>query len=126
MKAQFSRGRVSEHAHGLGTVTQEMVEERAREIAITNGRPAGQYNEADLIQAREELLGSKAHAITTEDAGEDLVERTGLPGETGRRAPTREASDEQTFAEQLAGEGVEEANHEQMVQGNQYRKERDR
>jgi hypothetical protein len=50
-------GRFSEHAKGLGTVTEEMVRQRAAEIAVINGRREDLIIESDLEQARRELQG---------------------------------------------------------------------
>src|ERR1041385_8037018 len=48
-------GRIEEHAKGLGTPTEEMVRQRAAEIAMTNGRSEDQFTQADLDQAQREL-----------------------------------------------------------------------
>ena len=40
-----------ENAAGIGTVTSEMVEARARELATINGRPSSEPSEADYQQA---------------------------------------------------------------------------
>ncbi len=50
-------GRFTQHAHGLGTVTEEMVQKRAAELALINGRPPGQVLDSDLLEARRELTG---------------------------------------------------------------------
>ena len=61
MKAtETIKGRISGRFNGLGTVTPEMVEQRAREIALINGRAAEEFNEADLEEARVELTGEAA------------------------------------------------------------------
>jgi len=49
---QYKEGRFSEHAHGVGTVTEEMVRRRAAELALINGRPPGQVLDSDLGEAR--------------------------------------------------------------------------
>src|SRR5690242_7983086 len=50
-------GRISDHFGGLGTVTRTMVEKRAKEIAIINGRAPSQFTENDWVQAKHELVG---------------------------------------------------------------------
>ena len=45
-----------ENAAGIGTVTSEMVEARARELAAINGHPS-KPSEADYQQAKRELTG---------------------------------------------------------------------
>lgn len=113
---------MSEHSRGLGTVTEKMVRQRAREIAETNGRRPEKFTESDLDQARSELLGRQS---ATSEPLEDATEWTDVPGQTGRRGVTHRADDEQTFAEELVEEGVQEAEHEQMIEGNRERRARD-
>lgn len=118
---QIEEGRISQHSRGLGTVTEEMVRERARELAIINGRSADHLSEADLAQARRELVG----ASVGPEAPEGEVEGS-LPeserwdpnrGSVGRKAVVYPAHDEQTDVEKLVEEGVSEAEHDQMVEG---------
>ena len=52
MKAtETIKGQISKGLNGLGTVTPDMVEQRAKEIALINGRAAEEFNEADLEEA---------------------------------------------------------------------------
>jgi len=51
-KEPISHGRINQHGAGLGTVTPEMVRQRAREIALSDGRAANQVTPADWEQAR--------------------------------------------------------------------------
>ena len=111
-------GRFTEHARGLGTVTKAMVRQRAEELAVINGRSRHQVLDRDLEQARRELTGqeglvpepTRAEQLPEEDRWESV------PESAGGQAPTVLAADEQTFAEQLVEEGVEEAEHEQMLE----------
>lgn len=111
---QTQTGKISTHFRGIGTVTREMVDARAREIARINGRQ--NILDSDWIQARQELQG-----IAPEPAEEEGV--SGLktwdaaPASSGERAAKFFAADEQTVAEQLVREGVDEATHDQMVEG---------
>lgn len=130
---------MEEHGHGLGTVTPEMVEQRAREIAETNGRLPQDFNQSDLEQAKAELLGELEETVdeddteeespveaSEEDAGANLTDRDEIPDESGHRVTTEQAGDEQTFAERLVEEGKDEADHEQMIEGNRLSRKRDR
>jgi hypothetical protein len=98
--------------------TPGMVEARAREIALINGRSSDQVMESDRDEARRDLTGA---AVV--DSGTDLqAEREAAQwepatGSGGEQAPTVPAHDEQTDAEKLVEEGIAEAEHEQMVQG---------
>jgi hypothetical protein len=115
---KIRQGKISEHFRGLGTVTPEMVRQRAREIALINGRSPDTYTEDDWQAAKLELTGAandRLESDTEEIHGSKLWDET--PGTSGHKTPVRTATDEQTFAEQLAQDGVEEANHDKMLQG---------
>ena len=103
----------------MGTVTPEMVEQRAREIALINGRVAEDFSEADLDEARAELTGDFA---TQEQREEEPGMATAsladiAPGTVGHKVAPKLPSDEQRMSEQLVHEGVEEAEHHQMLVG---------
>src|SRR5512132_1246012 len=98
-KANAIRGRIEEHGRGVGTSDEEAVRRRAKEIAITNGRPGAQFNQADLAQARLELQDAQnAPVDDAEDSAAEFVPR-GAPMEAspGRAARTKVATDEQAF-----------------------------
>ena len=124
----LDKGRFSIHGHGLGTVTEQMVRQRAAELAVINGRSAHNILQSDLDEARRELTGrerlvpepSPAEQIE-EDERWDLV-----PGSTGSAAPAIEPPDEQSFPEKLVEEGVEDAEREQMIEGTRESIKRDK
>jgi hypothetical protein len=99
----------------LTLATETKVIQRAREIAVINGRNGNDYTQNDLEQARHECRSFDRSQNRVPDG--DAPERD--PGEGGRAAPVRPASDEQTFAEELVHRGVQEATHDQMLAGNQ-------
>ncbi len=115
---RIEEGRFTAHGHGLGTVTEEMVRQRARELALVAGRPEGQVLDSDLKEARRELTGQEGlnppptagESIPEEDRWEPVAESP------GHQAPVVPAPDEQTFAEKLVEEGVEDAEHDQMIE----------
>jgi hypothetical protein len=121
----ISDGNVEEHARGLGTVTPEMVRQRAREIAFINRRAAGKPTPDDWEEAKCELTeGRSAH-----DPMEDIpVSKRWdpVPGTPPRQAHNLGADDEQMVSETLVENGVEEAEHEQMVEGTRESVRRDR
>jgi hypothetical protein len=120
-----TRGKISEKFLGLGTADRALLEQRARDIAEINGRPSDQYNEHDLEQASRELWGVKNVPSAGEEEDETVsTTRLGIPGTAGHRAETRPATDEQTVAEDLVQEGVDEATHEQMLEGSRESLER--
>jgi hypothetical protein len=113
---RHEEGRFTRQGQGLGTVTEDMVRARAREIAVINGRAEDQLLDSDLTQAWRELTGEeRLHPSAT--AEETLAEdqrSTGIT-DTGHRVEAVPTPDEQTFAEKLVEEGVQDAEHDQMV-----------
>ena len=99
-----------------------MVRERARELALIEGRVPPQVLQADYEQAQRELTGGAdpdPQAAVLESAPES--ERwDSMPGSTGHKAPESPSEDEddegRSEGEQLAEQGVAEAEHDQMLQ----------
>jgi Protein of unknown function (DUF2934) len=127
-KEPITHGRITQHGAGLGTVTPEMVQRRAGEIALSDGRAGNEVTSADWEQARRELLGA-ANSPSAESDIEEAGSTAGwdpAPPTIGQRADTQEADDEQTMAEQLVQEGVEEADHDERVQAGRETRRRER
>jgi hypothetical protein len=79
----------------------------------------------DCQDAKRELTVGEAAHDPTEDV--PVSKRWDpVPGSTPRKANPVRADDEQTFAETLVEGGVEEAEHEQMVEGTRESVRRDR
>jgi hypothetical protein len=117
-RRNISEGRTMEHAQGLGTVTDEMVLRRAYELAHINSRPDGKPTPSDWDQAKQELLGGHAAAAEEGDREIPAGKRWDpVPGSTGHRVVGQDIDDEQTVAERLVQEGIDEAEHELMVEG---------
>lgn len=117
-KVPISHGRIFEHGAGLGTVTPEMVQRRAREIALSDGRAGNEVTSADWEQARRELIGAGNDPVAETDI-EEANSTAGwdpAPPSIGHRTETQEVDDEQSMAEQLYQEGVDEADHDERVQ----------
>jgi hypothetical protein len=114
-----THGKISDHFKGMGTVTSATVEQRAREIALINGRPPNHYNQDDFMEAKRELTGATADSDGEAEghmvAG--LVTWDEAPDATGHSVEKELPEDEQSWAAQLVEEGIEEAEHEQMVEG---------
>ena len=107
---------------GIGTVTRKMVRERATELALINGRSVQDVSVADWEQAKRELTGEPDL-----DPKEALLEAAPeserwdpLPGSTGHIIPVAsidgEDDDGRSVGEKLIDEGVQEAEHDQMLQ----------
>lgn len=105
-------------AKPLNTVTESMVIKRAKEIAVIDGRNANDYTEDEYEQARRELTGfPNTEATELEQQAPDSGDWLAEGADRGQKAPVRPAKDEQTFAEDLVKEGVEEATHHTMLAG---------
>jgi hypothetical protein len=110
-------GKISARGRALGTATPQMVEVRAREIALINGRSRDQVTDSDRDEARRELTGAEAIDPQAEPEARAEVKQWEPAGSGGEQAPTLPAHDEQTDVERLVEEGIAEAEHEQMVEG---------
>ena len=114
-------------AKPLTTVTDGMVIKRAKEIAVINGRNGNEFTPDEYDQARRELVGfPNTDASELEAQAPDTGEWLGEAGDRGQKAPVRPAKDEQTFAEDLVKEGVEEATHHTMLAGSEESARRDK
>src|SRR4029434_546357 len=97
-KNPLNKGIIMENAAGIGTVTSEMVEARARELAAINGRPSSEPSETDYQQAKRELTG-EAEMDPQEEGSESIPESEGwdpVPGSTGQQAADSLGEDEDT------------------------------
>ena len=119
-KNPLNKGIIMENAAGIGTVTSEMVEARARELAAINGRPSSEPSEADYQQAKRELTG-ESEMDPQEESSESITESEGwdpVPGSTGRQAADSLGEDEdsegRSESAQMFEEGISEAEHDQM------------
>ena len=114
-------GKILDHDAGIGEADKEMVEARARELAEIDGFAPEDANDGHRHQAREELRGADDPTIPNDEAGLEgsLIEADDVPGESGGAVtPATNAAmhgDEQTIGEQLYSEGIEEADHDRMV-----------
>jgi len=124
-KNPLNEGIIMENAAGIGTVTSEMVEARARELAAINGRPSSKPSKADYQRAKRELTG-EAETDLKEESSESVPDSEGwdpVPGSTGRQAADSLGEDEdaegRSESAQMFEEGVTEAEHDQMRQASQ-------
>lgn len=111
-----NRGKMLVHGKGLGEVTAKKIEDRAVEIATTEGRAAPTPNDRDRAWA--ELTGITLPAVGPDDvASEDSLTRdpSDPPAHHGRQTPNFDGLDEEKATERLVTEGVEEAQHDQML-----------
>lgn len=116
-----------DHSKAVGTVTWQMARQRARELAIINGRSSGEVLDSDFEQARRELTG-EGDISPQERLIESLPESERwdpVPGSAGRRAPKIPSDEETSEQEKLVQEGLDEAEHDQMLRGTEEEARRD-
>jgi hypothetical protein len=116
----MKEGALTENSAGIGTVTRQMVRERAVELAIINGRSAQNVSKADLEEAKRELTG-EPDTDPKEAALESAPESERwdpVPGSEGRKVPAASSADEdgegRSDNERLVEEGIAGAEHDQM------------
>lgn len=118
-KNPLSKGMIEANAVGIGEISAEMVESRAKELALIAGRPV---TGEDRAQSLRELNGGDtmdARQAMMESLSED--ERWNpVPGSAGHQAEESasetEDEDGQGKSAQLFEEGVSEAAHDRMLQ----------
>ena len=131
-KNPLNLGMIDENSRGIGPVSSAMVRDRAREIAQIAGRGASHVTPADYEQARRELAGeaeSDPRTALLESAPES-DRWNPVPGSSGHQAPESASEDEdeegRSESEQLAEEGVGEAERDQMLQAAREAEKADR
>ena len=115
-------GSLTEKSVGIGTVTRKMVQERAAELAVINGRSRHNVLETDWEQAKRELTGGEEmdpKEARLESATESQRWEP-VPGSEGHKVPAAPSEDEDNEGrsdnERLVEEGIGGAEHEQMLQ----------
>jgi len=112
-----NQGKIILNGQGLGGITGADVDRRARELASIEGR-SGHPTAEDRERAIAELTGENVKP-TLNDDGQSTGAISRDPSESpafheNQKGPVQDI-DEQEAVERLALEGVEEAQHEQMV-----------
>ena len=114
MDKVHSKAKIVRGTEGIGTVTVQMIEQRAREIAHSDRRT--QPNDLDRSRAREELTGptsASEKAPTREGPGRDWQ----IPlVSSGEKARTVRPEDDDNIPEKLIQKGVEEADHDKRLE----------
>ena len=113
---QIEEGKVSYHGAGLGTITPEMVQARAREIAVINGRSKDSVLPSDWNEAYRELTGRESPRDPSGDWSIETAQWDPAPGTPGHKIHTTPAHDEQTDTERIIEQGISEAEHDLMVE----------
>ena len=107
--------KIINHAAGLGMPCAATVRQRARELARIDGR--AEFNENDWRAAKRELHGG--HAANDTNGEMDLsglvLEHDMVASSLGHHAARIGFDDEETVGQELIAEGLDEAEHEQML-----------
>ena len=131
-KNPLNKGVLTENSIGIGTVTAEMIEVRARELAAIAGRVPRRPSRIDYEQAKRELTGEPE--MDVQEAALELIPESErwdpVPGSTGRHTPDSFGEDEdsegRSESAQLVEEGIKEAEHDQMLRAARAAQQRDR
>jgi hypothetical protein len=102
--------KILRRTEGVGTVTPQIVEQRAHEIARADGR--AEANDLDRTRAREDLTGAKSLSEQSSTVSEPDRDWYMPRGSSGDKAPTVRPEDEENTPEKLIQEGIEEADHD--------------
>lgn len=117
-------GKIINRDEAVGLTDGLDIEKRAREDAQIEGHRA--VSNTDRRQAESELEGDDIPPVTDEDAegtsslSRDPSEPASIPG---RQIKDLEGEDEQLSTERLVAEGVNEAEHDQMVAARRRKQE---
>ncbi len=115
-------GAISENSAGIGTVTRQMVQARAAELAIIDGHLSGAAAKSHFAQARRELTGEPEADPKTAllEAAPESERWDPLPGSTGQKVPPSPSADEdeegRSDNERLVDEGIVGAEEDQSLQ----------
>jgi hypothetical protein len=131
-KNPLNKGVLTENFAGIGPVSHKMVEARARELALIAGRTPPEVSAADYEQAARGLAGETE--VDPQAARIEAIPESErwnpVPGSKGTQAPESASEDEddegRSESEQLAEEGVGEAEHDQMLQAARAAAKQDR
>lgn len=122
-------GRILRHGRRADQITEDAVDQRARELAQIAGRSPNVITDEDRRLARAELSGETLPDTTlTDDEGvAGLTRDTGEPRSyTGAPVPQQNEPEDQQVTERLVLEGVEEAQHDQMLAASRQRRREER
>lgn len=107
--------RIINHSHGQGATSIEDIQQRASELARIDGRVGDDFTPGDLEKARRELRGG--HYDEEDIQGECFViggDR--IAGSMGHHVANHSCDESENAVTELIMEGMEEAEHEQMLE----------
>ncbi|MDF3057143.1 MAG: hypothetical protein K0R17_1358 [Rariglobus sp.] len=114
---ESNSGKILLHGADAGEITRSMIERRAHEIALIDGRDF--ITTGDRRMARQELQGRDLPDTTSDDSPSIALSLNRDPSDPisvpGHQTPTYNEADDDDMTERLAIEGIEEAQHDQML-----------
>jgi hypothetical protein len=118
------RGDAGKEIHPRGKITQSVVtpddvEQRARELALISGREPNQVSASDRIQAKKELLGDDS-ANNAVDENEITGRGMGAPPVSRGKKIEPQLPDDDLDEERTVQEGVDEAEHSEMLEASKH------
>ena len=130
-KNPLKDGAISENSAGVGTVTRQMVQARAAELAIIDGHLSHDATASHFAQAKRELTG-----VQDEDPKDAILESApeserwdpvhGSTGQKARVAPSEDEDEEgRSDDERLTEGGIAEAEIDQSFQATRAAAEND-
>ena len=128
----LKHGTLSENSVGIGMVTPEMVRERAVELALINGHSTEDLSPSDLEQAQRELRGEPEidPEQTVLEAAPESDRWNPVAGSAGHKVQESFSEDEdedgRSDSAQLVQQGIDEAEHDQMLQAAKSQAEEDK
>lgn len=116
MKPNLPQAKIIQHCTGLGAPDSAIVRKRAAELAEIAGR--SKPNKEDWQAAKRELHGG--HESLNHNGDDEMAalvsERDMVAGSVGHHIPNLTPEDIDNPAEELYAEGMDEAEHEQMLE----------
>lgn len=116
----LKEGALTENSAGIGTASRKMVQRRAVELAVINGRSAREVSTSDWEQAKLELTGNSGRDSkdTVLESAPESERWDPLPGSGGHKVLVAPGEDEDAEGrsdnERLVDEGMAEAEQDQM------------
>lgn len=101
------------------SATENDVEQRAREDALISGREPNRVSASDRIQAKKELLGDDS-ADKSVDENEIVGRGMGAPPVSRGKKVEAQLPDDDLNEERLVQEGIDEAEHSEMLEATKH------
>ncbi len=128
----INKGVISEDFKGTGPISERDIHHRAAELSEIDGRVHLPPTDAEVEQAQRELTGGED--IDAREAAIDALPESErwdpVPGSKGFETPggiSEDMDDEgRSMSEQMVEQGVEEAEHDQMLQAAKAAEKTDR